>query len=160
MNGPSTLLVLASLSVRLLAVLGSAALKASLIFALVYLVARLLRDSHPAQRHLLWCGAVFSYLLILLLSLIAPPLLPLRQPVRSATDGLPRALSTLLLSPRDAHPFVASGTAAASPALASPGQAGRVLLLALLWAAGVVVGLLQFVIGAARLRLLLVQARR
>jgi beta-lactamase regulating signal transducer with metallopeptidase domain len=160
MNGSSTAFMLASLCVRLLAVLGSAALKASLIFIIVYFAALLLRDSRPGQRHLLWCGAIFSYLLILLLSLFSLPLLPFRRPVPSDPDGLARAVSTLLLSPRDAPAFVASGARAASAAQVSPGQPGWASLLALLWAGGVLAGLLQLGVGVVRLRLLLVQARR
>jgi beta-lactamase regulating signal transducer with metallopeptidase domain len=147
MNGPST-------------VLGSAALKASLIFIIVYFAARLLYGCRPGQRHLLWCGAIFSYLLILLLSLFSPSLLPFRQPVPSDPDGLARAVSTLLLSPRDASEFMASGARAASASQVSPGQPVWALLLALLWAGGVLAALLQLGVGAVRLRLLLVQARR
>jgi beta-lactamase regulating signal transducer with metallopeptidase domain len=155
-NGPPSAVLLASLCVHLLAVLAGSALKASLIFTIVYLATRLLRDSHPGQRHLLWCGAVYSYLLILLLSLIGLPVLP--RPVPSDSGAVSRAVSILLLSPRDAPNIVASGVR--TPTQAAFGQPVWAVPLALLWAAGVLAGLLQLGVGAARLRLLLFQARR
>jgi bla regulator protein BlaR1 len=160
MNGPSNALMLSSLCVRLLAALGSAALKASLIFVIAYFAARLLRNSRPGQRHLLWCVAIFSYLTILLLSLFGPQLPPIRYPGSSDPEGLARTVSTLLLSPRDAPSIVASRASAASVAQASPGQPGWALLLTLLWAGGVLAGLLQLGLGLAQLRLMLVRARR
>jgi hypothetical protein len=131
-NSPSTAIVIASLCVRLLAVLAGSALKASFIFTIVYFGVRLLRDSQPGQRHLLWCGAVFSYLLILLLSLIGPQVLPLRWPAASDPGGPFRVVSTLLLSPRDASAVAVSGAQAASAAPAPIGQPGWAVALALL----------------------------
>jgi beta-lactamase regulating signal transducer with metallopeptidase domain len=159
-NGPPFVILFASQCVRLLVVLAGSALKASLIFTVVYLATRLLRDSRPGQRHLLWCGAVYSYLLILLLSLIGLPVLPLRRPLPSGTGVLSRAVSTLLLSPRAAPVIGASSARAASATQAAPGLPDWALPLALLWAAGTLASLLQLGVGAARLRLLLAQAGR
>ena len=88
----------ASFAARFLSILFTVSLKASLVFLVVYLAARLLRDSLPHLRHMLWLGAIFSHLIILLLSLFGPALPPMQMTGPATRDGISRTVSEVLLA--------------------------------------------------------------
>lgn len=124
MSGSPAAVALGATLAHFLAVLLASALKGSLVFAAVYGATRLMRESHPRLKHLLWLGTLGSYLLIALLSLFGPSLLPatahsqnwlsapaavLLLPQRAALQVLPAAVSASSF-PRDtlwAYPLLA-----------------------------------------------------
>lgn len=147
-----------AVAARFLILLLGASLKASLVFALVFAVTYLLRDSLPAQRHLLWFGAISSYFLILLFSFFGPQWLPVQPSGPATPDAAYANVSTLLLSSggilmQSGSPVPAMGKGV----LWEPVWAIPVLFL---WAAGVLVSFLRVAVGGIRLRLLVAESRR
>ncbi len=147
-----------TLAARFLVLLLGAALKGSLVFALAFGAAFLMRDSAARLRHLLWLGALASFLFIPLLSPFSPPLLPWPGPVQALPDGLYGAVSGALLP----HGGVAI------PLLTQCNGLGRLppkgpswaLPLFLLWLTGAAASLIRVAIGSVRVRLQAVEARR
>ena len=154
-------LPLSTLAARFLVMLLGASLKASLIFTMVFVATRLMRDSLPRLRHLLWTGVLSSFLLILLLSPLSPPLLPLPRPIQATPDGLYGTVSRLLLPQGGVAGFpdfrVCSEAALAKVSPRGPAWA---LPLLLLWIAGALASSLKVAVGSVRVRLLAAEARR
>lgn len=145
---------------RFLTILFTASLKASLVFLVVFFAAKLLRDSLPHLRHMLWLGAIFSYLLILLLSLFGPPLLPMQLTGLRTPDGISRTVSEVLLT--QGVRSVPAGPG--SPSFGVTEVASRTGIWAFsalsVWIAGVLVSFLRVAVGSVQLRRLVVEARR
>lgn len=153
MNVPILMRSLSPLALRFLSVLLASALKASLSFAVVYAVTRLLKEAR--SRHLLWLSALLSYLLVLAISLF-DPILPLGSPGPRGPSGISGVLSSVLL------PQAGLLTAANTPApplfglrpAAEAARGGTRLwpqVLFLLWCGGVLASSLRFVVGKIRL---------
>jgi beta-lactamase regulating signal transducer with metallopeptidase domain len=156
---------------RLPAVLLSASLRASIIFAIVCALALWMRRAHPRLRSLLWLCAIASYPVVLAVSLGQPLLFfevgnPFRQ------EGLRGAFSAIV-EPRQAA-FPLSGLLAATPAppgafVADPGlrnsmtgsfaAVGWSMAAAAVWAAGALLSYLRVLLGRLELRKLLRKAR-
>jgi len=150
----------ASLAARFLTILFTASLKASFIFLVVCFAARLLRDSLPQLRHLLWLGAIFSYLIILLLSLFGPVLLPMHVAGSASWDGISRTVSEVLLT--QGVLSVPAGAGSPSFGAAEAGLRTGIWACSALsaWVAGVLVSFLRVAIGSVKLRRLVIEARR
>ena len=73
------------------------------MFAAVYGATRLMREGDPRLKHLLWLGTIASYLILLVLSLVGPPLLPAAASPESWLGG---PVSNLLLPQRSVAPAI------------------------------------------------------
>jgi len=150
----------ASFAARFLAILFTVSLKASLIFLVVYFASRLLRDSLPHLRHMLWLGAIFSHLIILLLSLFGPALPPMQMTGPTTRDGISRTVSEVLLA--QGLFSVPAGTGSPSFGVTQAGLRMGIWAYSALsvWIAGVLVSFLRVAVGSVRLRRLVIEARR
>lgn len=134
-----------------LGILLGASLKASIVFLVVFSAVRLMRDSLPSLRHLLWLAAIASYPLILLLSLFGPQLQLMQlRGLKASAVLLPQGSAsgaagtvTLVLGNTDT---VWRGTVWALSALFA-------------WIVGTLVSLLRIAIGSIRLHRLVTKAR-
>ena len=138
-----------------LAVLLASALKGSLVFAAVYGASRLMRAGDSRLTHLLWLGSIAAYLLILVLSLVGPPLLPSAAANPAPAGWLRGSVSSLLLPERGAASPLAMAT---SPAEMAPGVL-RAYFIAAFWMLGVLAGGARVAAKILRLRGLRAQTR-
>ena len=97
MTSSTGLQPLTDFALRFLPLLLASSLKASMITAIVYAAARLMRGLHPQPRHLLWLAAISSYLLVLALSAAGPLVLFASRMSPAAGRGMVGAVSTVLL---------------------------------------------------------------
>jgi beta-lactamase regulating signal transducer with metallopeptidase domain len=153
MSGSAMGLPFCDAAAHLLALLLASALKGSLVFAAVYGATRLMREGDPRLKHLLWLGTIGSYLLVLVLSLVGPPLLPADASPELWLGG---PVSNLLLPQRSVPPAV--------PAAASASIIARDTLwafpLTVLWLIGALIGLARIAVRSFWLRRLVRQAAR
>ncbi len=143
-----------------LTILFSASFKASIVFLVVFLATRLMRDSLPRLRHLLWFSSLASYLLILLLSLFAPPLLPMQLAGPATAGVIPTTVSGVLLPP--GGPSISAGAGLAAFEVTEATLRARIWALAALavWIAGLMASMTRVAVGGFQLRRLVVEARR
>jgi beta-lactamase regulating signal transducer with metallopeptidase domain len=138
-----------------LAVLLASALKGSLVFAAVYGASRLMRAGDSRLTHLLWLGSIASYLLILVLSLVGPPLLRSAAANPAPAGWLRGSVISVLLPERGAASPLAM---AASPGELAPGVL-RAYFIAAFWMLGVLAGGARVAAKFLRLRGLNAQGR-
>jgi beta-lactamase regulating signal transducer with metallopeptidase domain len=144
----------------LLAILLGTSLKAAVVFLVVLLAARLMREGPPSLRHLLWLAAIGSYPLILLLSLIGPRLQLVQPQGLGAPTGISRTVAALLLP--QGGPSVSAGPDASVFGMAETGwrQGAWAFPGLMVWVAGTLASLPRVAVGGIRLRRLVVEARR
>ena len=139
-----------------MAFFASAALKSTVVLALAWLVAKLLRGRSSAARHVVWTAAAAAVLALPFLSLGLPEL---RLPVT-----LPSLTFQATVTDNAAEPSLESAfrEGATAPPLshAAPWHIDWALCLMALWAAGTVLALAQMIFAAASMARVRAQARR
>jgi len=122
------------------------ALKSSVVLAMAWLAAWILRKRPAAMRHLMWTAAAASVLALPLLSLVLPAV---RVPASRALLSLAPAITFQVgaIAGAPAMPQLGPGTRQPGPRAAHP-PIDWPRWLVLLWAAGAAVGFLQIALAA------------
>jgi beta-lactamase regulating signal transducer with metallopeptidase domain len=156
MTAPGGLQSLTDLALRFLPLLLASSLKASVIFAIVFLAAKLMHGVHPRLRHLLWLAAISSYLLVLALSAAGPTVLFASRMSPAHSRGMVGAVSSVLLPASGG--LLSPGSAASSasgtlwfPPLASGWAAVWPLAALATWMGGALASFSRILVGRFQL---------